>query len=98
MTNFIKILVHFEYIKPNKKTFTNSIGNYSNSSKLLKKLFIKGMKNNFTLIKKETSCYSINIPILKIPKQIEISSNVLTRNSCARIADLITNACSQLKE
>ena len=49
-------------------------------------------------MKKETSSYSINIPILKSPKRIEISSNVLIKNTCARIADYTIKACEVLKE
>ncbi len=58
----------------------------------------KGTKQNVTLIKKETSALSINISILRLPKQIEISSNVLIKNTCARIADIICKACDNLKK
>jgi len=57
-----------------------------------------GVKKSIALIKKITSGFSINIPIIRIPKQIEISSNILIKNTCARIADIISKACNNLKE
>lgn len=95
---FNSLLVHFEYIKPNFKRETSFVRNNINLSKTNFITNYKGTKQNLTLIKKETSTFSISIPILRIPKQIEISSNVLIKNTCARIADIICKACDYLKK